>query len=158
MLLTLFCSCLHKEKTDQQLQLNASKNYDKNFVDFVDYKMFKESNLNIKLKLNFTIDSGYHIQPDTVTNSNFIATHFSIEDSETYDVTAVKFDYKPKRWTLDSTTYFKVISENFSIWLTIAPHKASPKSSTTNAILYYQACDAKKCYFPRSLTIPISLE
>lgn len=113
----------------------------------------------IELELTFKIKDGYHIQTEVIENENLIATEFHIDEIPNEVVLINQsFNYKKHLWKLDDGSYFNVITNTFKIHLTLSMSK-NTKSNKKYALseLFYQTCDDKKCYFPRTLEVKIPI-
>lgn len=111
----------------------------------------------LEITLNFDLAPGYHIQPEALKESDFISTRFTVLDSTSVKVSNIRFIYDTKYWTFDEETYFEVISKSFAIVFKLDRVSNSKTADTIEAVLRYQACDDRKCYFPRELNIMIPL-
>ena len=131
---------------------------DNHFVSLqnITYNTFQDPSL-INIQLNFNIQGGYHIQPDKPSEADFIATDFTIQYPINIKIKDVTFNYSPKLWSLDEHTFFKVISNEFSVTISIENAQNFDTIKKLEGVLYYQACDDKKCFFPRKLPISVNL-
>ncbi|WP_242158396.1 hypothetical protein [Aestuariivivens sediminis] len=148
--------CLSCGKTPKASHLSQKDIKHEQFVSLVGLEVSDHTASEVALKFTFTITPGYHIQPDVVDCDNFIATQFKIAPSLNYDVKSMVFEFEPRTWHMDHYRDFKVISEGFTISVVLEGqqmHLTDLKKHT--AELFYQACDAKKCFFPRTLVIPL---
>jgi len=107
--------------------------------------------------LNFTIDKGYHIQLDSVTDSNLIPTTFKVLGKKDFELVSNNVNYKKEKWTFDNVNFFEVISERFSVILTFKIKDTKGDNKNLSGILTYQTCDDRKCYFPRQLSVNMTL-
>ncbi|WP_242093442.1 hypothetical protein [Aestuariivivens sediminicola] len=154
-LFILSCGTEYKKPEEAQRQRPISNSKLKQFVNCNGSSIVARHDRGLELKFSFTIDSGYHIQPDNVADENFIKTNFKLKSSPEFTVISYVYKYEPKPWHLDHYGEFMVISNDFSIQLNIAFTKANrfDIAPFLEGELVYQACDATKCFFPRTLAV-----
>ena len=151
------CGTEHKKPEEAQRQRPISDSKFKQFVNYNGSSIVASHDRGLELKFSFTIDSGYHIQPDNVADANFIKTNFKLKSSPEFTVTSYLYKYEPKPWHLDHYGEFMVISNDFSIQLNLAftnnNNNRFDLAPFLEGELVYQDCDATKCFFPRTLAV-----
>jgi hypothetical protein len=107
------------------------------------------------VELHFRVAPGLHINSHSPNDSYFIATTFSIADSEGVKLSTAS--YPPgEQFTLDAdpTTKLSVYTGEFvinaQIIVAAGNHLAQGK-------LRYQACDHSECMPPKTITVPIDV-
>lgn len=132
--------------------LGSNTSDERHFVQLIKNKVeVKKEAHTTTVWLPFEIQEGFHIQPVQTLNVNMIAT--KIEFDEDYSEIKASFiaDNETIRMGQD---FVDVISNTFTIKITFK----SSEGTSFNGRLFYQACDNRKCYFPRTLTFEIQLE
>lgn len=109
------------------------------------------------ISLSFQIASKYHIMSDHPGN-DLIPTRFSIEASSNLQFESASFP-SPKLFKLvGTTTEIEVFEENMTIKLPVyIPLTTEKGNYHLKGILYYQACDDRKCFFPREYEFDIKV-
>jgi Disulphide bond corrector protein DsbC len=105
--------------------------------------------------LHFRVAQGLHINSHSPNDSFFIATTFSIEDSEAVKLSTA--NYPPgEQFTLDAdpTTKLSVYTGEFVIH---AQFIAVAGNHLAQGKLRYQACDHSECMPPKTITVPIDV-
>lgn len=113
------------------------------------------------LELNFTVLEGYHIQADSRHVKDLIPTALSFTDVEDIRIENIKYP-DPKMFYMEGVQDpLPVFGGEVLVSVSIEASKAVPKNTyTIKGELTYQACDAKKCYFPRKLPfkVPVRIQ
>jgi hypothetical protein len=109
-----------------------------------------------EIEIQFEVEKGYHIQSNAPLNDNLIPTELIIECSRGVRVVGVIFP-DPHAMTLDGTEdKMEVFDGKFSLRL-ILDFFADQQMNLPGR-LCYQACDERKCYFPRCLDFTLSID
>ncbi|PTX45149.1 disulfide bond corrector protein DsbC [Christiangramia gaetbulicola] len=108
--------------------------------------------------ISFSIEPGYHIQSDKDVPENIIPSSIIFEPSSAFSISLQQL-LVPAYDTiyLDKIPH-EVISHEFQAKVQLRP--LDSKKLTTEklkGVLTYQACDNRKCYFPRDLKFEIAL-
>ena len=155
-IIALFC-CSQKEDSMERTQDQVSA-MDSQFVTFKDSNVYYKGDNSLQIALEFTIDPGYHIQPEQLKGSNFIATAFHLEASDFYSIKDIHFHYRKTQWSFDNIEYFDVISGSFTVLVDLSFSRQTIWNlSYLDAALFYQACDDRQCFFPRELLCTVAL-
>ncbi len=113
------------------------------------------------MELYFKVREGYHIQADSQHVKELIPTALSFAKVEGIRMENMKYP-DPKMFYMEGVQDpLPVFGGEVLISVSIQATKAVPKNTyTLKGELAYQACDAKKCYFPRSLsfTVPVQVQ
>ena len=112
-----------------------------------------------KVKIAIRVKDGFHIQANKLTDESLIPTTLMIDSTE--GILPGKSTYPPaKKYKLEGTdTFLDVYDGNVEILVPVrATKEIRPGVHHLNTVLRYQACDAKRCFFPRSLEFTIFIE
>lgn len=135
--------------------LSGNTSQEKQFVKLVSSNVeVKEEAGVTNIKLPFEILNGYHIQPEQ-TEDNLIATQIEVELMGSYKLMSTSFIADNETIVMGKNK-MDVVSNKLEVNLKIKTSSASP-INTLRGRLYYQACDKRKCYFPRELLFEIQL-
>lgn len=108
--------------------------------------------------LLFTIKPGYHIQSNKEVPENIIPTSIYFETSQSYTISLQELIVPVYDTVVLDETPHMVISDEFQAKVHLkALNSETSGSNLLKGILTYQACDDKKCYFPRELKFDISI-
>ncbi len=108
--------------------------------------------------LLFTIKPGYHIQSNEEVPENIIPTSITFETSQSYRISLQELIVPVYDTVVLDETPHMVISDEFQVKVHLRSLNAeSSGSNLLKGILTYQACDDKKCYFPRELKFEIGI-
>ncbi len=127
------------------------------FVSFLPEKsIWQRCGNTVDLELYFEIATGYHIQGHEPNNDNFIPTTLILDPLLSETICQIDFP-TPKELLLDQTGSVKVYSEilTINLQLEVPSTQTWLRSSGLKGELHYQACDARKCFFPRTLDFEI---
>ena len=115
-------------------------------------KAGKNSTLNIKLD----VKSGFHIQGNQISQEFLIRTTIDIDSSENIKPGKAIFPV-PKKFRLEGADdWMDVYDDSFRIKIPMETAKQMEKGSyALKAKLRYQACDAKTCFFPKTILFKI---
>lgn len=104
----------------------------------------------------FKIKKGFHIQDIKNVKDNLIATVVSIKDHDDYEIVDQKLTRSIyENVTLDKVNH-QVLSDEFEVTITLKQRNNSNFSnSRLLGSVYYQTCNKKQCFFPRTLNFDI---
>ena len=127
----------------------------KQFVSFDASGITKsQENQMITITLPFEILEGYHIQTELESNTDFIRTELIFEDSHLFEVVDYEFTVRENKTIVLDQYPHDVLSNKFVVTVVLKLNKNAPLSDIKlNGQLYYQACDKRQCFFPRTLTL-----
>lgn len=105
--------------------------------------------------LSFTIEEGFYIQSDQPLDDNLIPAQLEIafDSSESH---SIKFSQPVLKKGWSEGQVISVFDRHFSIDLQLLQPDISYRRSLQGTLVY-QACDQKKCYFPKELQFEIEL-
>lgn len=109
-------------------------------------------------ELKFTIDSGFHIMSDNPGEENLIPTTFKLKPVKEIDFGLVEFPPSHVFKIEGTQNSFNVFDNAFSIQIPVSKNnKTTHGKFETEGVLFYQACDYRKCYFPKELRFPVTI-
>ncbi|HEV8286890.1 MAG TPA: protein-disulfide reductase DsbD domain-containing protein [Chitinophagaceae bacterium] len=111
------------------------------------------------LKIGIKIKEGFHIQANKLEDKALVPTTLIIDTTD--GIVPGKNKYpRAKKYKLEGTESFLDVYDGYvEIMVPLrATKEIKPGLYQLNAVLHYQACDAKRCFFPRSLALIISIE
>jgi hypothetical protein len=111
------------------------------------------------LKIGIRIKEGFHIQANKLKDESLIPTTLMIDTTE--GLLPGKSIYPTaKKYKLEGAdSLLDVYDGKVEILVPVrAAIEIRPGVHHFNAVLRYQACDAKRCFFPRSLELTIFIE
>jgi len=137
--------------------LSLFGNQQKQFVNFNDSEaMVKEEKNVLLVTLPFTIETGYHIQAESEVLNNLIATEISFEESEFYEIVSYDFSLTNYETIVLNEFSHRVLSDNVEVTVSLIFNEFSSRNGIAlKGELYYQACDDKRCFFPRNLEFQV---
>lgn len=108
--------------------------------------------------ISFSIEPGYHIQSDKDVPENIIPTSITFEPSSAFTISLQELLIPAYNTIYLNKIPHEVISDEFQakVHLRLLDSKKL-SSETLKGVLTYQACDNRKCYFPRDLKFEIAL-
>ena len=117
----------------------------------VKVKQNRESNVVLRV----TVKDGFHVQAARVTN-DLIPTTIHVKSLD--GVTFLSPELPPsKKFSLEGTDDFlDVYDGRFEIRIPVRVSDVSKGRYSLEGELRYQACDARRCFFPR--TVPFAVE
>lgn len=108
--------------------------------------------------ISFSIEPGYHIQSDQDVPENIIPTSMIFEPSNAFSISLQELLIPAYDTIYLDKIPHEVISHEFQAKVHLSPLNSKKLSSETlKGVLTYQACDDRKCYFPRDLKFEIGL-
>jgi hypothetical protein len=107
----------------------------------------------------FKIKQGFHIQDIDNVKDNLIATVVAFQDHDDYEIVDQILSLSNyENVTLDKVKH-QVLSDEFEVTITLKQRNNSNFSnSTLLGSVYYQTCNSKQCFFPRTLKFEISID
>ena len=116
-----------------------------------------ETGTELYLVLQLRITDGYHIQDIAPEDPNLVATKLKLDLPGNWVLIKVEFPASEELLLDGTTEVLQVFSETVIVRVVIDTHGEFSSAGHIPAILSYQACDNKKCYFPRELKFTITL-
>ena len=115
------------------------------------------SSETIKAKIRVSIKGNYHINSYKTDDPTLITTSVNLESPD-FKLSGVSYP-RDELYKFDfSETEVRVYSGNITIRCSITPKKdLSPGEYTIPLQLYYQACDNRMCYPPKTVDIDLSV-
>lgn len=108
--------------------------------------------------LSFQIRPGYYIMPQEVEDDNLIASQLHVEADPAFRSAPARFPPAVAKQVSWSSEPLMILTDTFSAIVSLSLQKAMPAGRyLLEGRLYYQACDAVKCYFPRELSFPLTV-
>lgn len=108
--------------------------------------------------ISFSIEPGYHIQSDKDVPENIIPTSITFEPSNAFSISLQQLLVPAYDTVYLDKIPHEVISNEFQAKVHLRPLDSKKIcSETLKGVLTYQACDNRKCYFPRDLKFEIAL-
>lgn len=112
-----------------------------------------------EVSLEVVVKEGYHVQANPASNEFLIPT--TIEDISVKGVSVGKPKYPPgKPFTLEGTSSPILVYDGrfyISLPIEVSPNTQLSQTKLTGSFRY-QSCDAKRCYFPQSISFNIPFE
>ncbi len=112
-----------------------------------------------KIDVHVSVEKGYHIQANKVNDEFIIPTTLEINTKEII-ITGEKSFPEGKKFKLEGTPgYLLVYDGNFKITIPFKTDKKIKRGRyNLEGKLRYQACDAKKCFFPKTVAFTVVVE
>lgn len=132
----------------------------KQFVNFDkdEVRQTKQKELIIVV-IPFNIDEGYHIQAESETKDNLIATEITFEKNKDFNIIDQEFSLTHYETVVLNQFTHKVLSNKLEVTVTLKPkRKISSLNNKLKGKLYYQACDDRQCFFPRTLNFVATIK
>lgn len=106
--------------------------------------------------IQISVKQGFHIQANQIKDEFLIPTTVAIESSENIKPGKALFP-KPNKFRLEGTNdWMEVYDSSFQIKIPVKVGKQMERGSYNfKAELRYQACDAKTCFFPKTIVFAI---
>jgi hypothetical protein len=113
-----------------------------------------------KVKLNFRVGKGFHINSNTPKSEYLIATTLSMDVPT--DIVLGKIEYPAGQdltFPFSPDESLSVYSGDFAITVAVHPlHSVVPGKYLMHGLLRYQACDNAQCFPPKTLPVSIDLK
>ena len=121
------------------------------FVSFLPVSQWEQKGAFFEVSLYFEVEQGYHIQADAaqIQNEYLIPSAVLIDASESFSICEIHFP-QAHIMLLGGTDSIRVWDGRFEIRLMVE-FKENSFPEGLSGKLTYQACDDKKCFFPREL-------
>lgn len=111
-----------------------------------------------EITLNVTVDDGYHIQAHQPADPALIPTLLTVEWPAGFRGEDPVFPETHPFVLAGSTAVLQVYSETFVVKIPLSLEaKVAPGEYEIPAMLSYQACDDRRCLFPRDLSFALRL-
>lgn len=107
------------------------------------------------IEVPFRIDKGIHIQDIIETKENVLPTVVKLM----LPIEGVEYSFKELQYKsvqLDAIKH-KVITNAFKIYIELVIKEVTKMPESIEGSLFYQACNDKQCFFPRTLDFEIEL-
>ncbi len=118
-------------------------------------KEIRLDNENPKIELIFELQNGMHIQANKVNDPNFIPTRIDIAWPSSFQIDSAYYSTPKQLKMIGQEKPLMVFSKKFTVGFLV---KGPPTGSfEIPGELYYQACNAYKCFFPRTLSFSIKV-
>ena len=111
------------------------------------------------INMYVSIKKGYHIQANKVIDGFIVPTTIEIENHEIITTGEYVFPIC-KKFKLEGTSdYLLVYDGSFKITIPFKTDERVQKGKyDLEAKLHYQACDAKTCFFPKTVAFSVSIK
>lgn len=110
------------------------------------------------LQLQFSVDTGFHIIGDTGAADNFLATRLDLFGTSDIQFKEPAFPTLKPLVINGLEEAVPVLEGTVKVEVPVfIDSSARPGVHQLQGQLYYQACDAVKCFFPKELVFPITL-
>jgi hypothetical protein len=111
-----------------------------------------------QLIVSFLIKAGYHIQANRVNDENLIPTKLSFESAEGLIIGDPVYPDADEFKMEGVKEPLAVFGDTLEIQVPVRIAKPMDKEKILiKGQLYYQPCDASKCYFPRAFDFSVSI-
>ena len=112
----------------------------------------------VTVVLPFEIQDGFHIQDINDTKDNLIATKITFADEEDFEIAHFKIaSLNYDKVILDQIEH-RVLSNRLEVVVTIKTSIKHSKSILLKGKFYYQACNDRQCFFPRTLNFEVPID
>lgn len=110
------------------------------------------------VQLVAVVKNGLHIMSDHPGKDNFIPTSLTVTGTDDVQVLQIRYPESDSIQLEGTWEYFNVFHDRVLFTVLVQVKQGSPKKIyVLEAELFYQACDAVKCYYPRSIKIPVRI-
>jgi hypothetical protein len=103
------------------------------------------------------IKDGFHIQADKVRDENFIPTVLTFEEQDEIVIGDPVFPNADEFYMEGAEEPIVVFGRVLKIQVPITVLDFKKDMINVKGKLHYQACDEKKCYFPRDLNFTVKI-
>jgi len=110
---------------------------------------------NQKIVLAFFLEKGVHIQANEVKDPNFIPTYITLKWPENFQLDSADYSNWEEFRMIGEDKPLQVFSEEFTVSFLV--EEVPSGSYEIPGELYYQACNAYKCFFPRVLNFTLKV-
>ncbi len=140
---TVFCTCMLATRF-----ITAQ-------VGLVDvHTTMEDGNNNMTVDLVFSIEDSMYVQSNTPSNKYFIPTVFKLGDCHGLNVTEIAYLDEQSQPEEDKILGLSVYRDSFRVRIQAMP-TAGPV--TISGTLDFQACDKKRCFFPTTYPVDVSV-
>lgn len=131
----------------------------KQFVKMVEEHIKIDSKGDLlTVTLPFKIEDGFHIQDVSDTKDNLIPTELTFHVGQAYEIISQEFSVPHYDLVILDQVKHRVLSNEFKVVIML---KKKSESKTSGSILsgelYYQTCNDRQCFFPRTLGFEVAL-
>ncbi|MDN3687455.1 protein-disulfide reductase DsbD domain-containing protein [Cyclobacterium jeungdonense] len=132
---------------------------DRRFIEFKDKPEFTISTGDEKhLSLSFIIKEGYHIQANRVNDENLLPSKLSFESAEGLIIGDPVYPQADEFRMEGVKEPLAVFGDTLEIQVPVKTTDTMKKQRfLIKGQLYYQPCDASKCYYPREFDFNLSI-
>lgn len=129
---------------------------DDHFVKVEARKLTARQGNDASVTVVVRVSDGYHIQAAELTNDLIPTT---VKMDEFAGVNFLPAEFPPgKKFRLEGTDDFlDVYGGRFKVRVPLKVESLSPGKYVLNGELGYQACDSKRCFFPRTIRFRVDL-
>ncbi len=132
---------------------------DKQFVDFKNEDVKVSVNgEQITIVLPFEILENFHIQSEKIFDNNLIPTEIHFETPNGYKILDYQFSKTQRENLLLGDLKCEVLSKDLEVTLQLKKEPSSSKIPNLKGFLYYQACDDRQCFYPRSFYFNVIIQ
>lgn len=107
------------------------------------------------LRIEFQVIPGFHIQSNDPGNENVIPTSVNLELPPGLELVSVEFPESSHIKLEGSERPLEVLDGRFEVIVALKCTRYYPDASRVNGTLRYQACDDKRCFYPRELRFEV---
>lgn len=111
----------------------------------------------LRIDLSIMIEEGYHIQDVNPDDPNLIPTNLALDLPHGWELVSVNFPATEGFTLHGENKAMQVFSGEVLIEVRVDTNGQDLDVFEIKAILQYQACDDKKCYYPRTLEFYIDV-
>lgn len=130
---------------------------DKQFVDFNDEDVkISAKGEQLTIVLPFEILENFHIQSEIFFDNNLIPTEIHFDEPEGYKILNYQFSKVNRENLVLDQLKCEVLSGKLEITVQLEKKSTTHKPLDLKGYLYYQACDDRQCFYPRSLTFNVN--
>ncbi|MGM5469428.1 hypothetical protein ACS386_04060 [Flavobacteriaceae bacterium LMO-SS05] len=132
---------------------------DKQFVSFKDDEVkISAKGKHLTVVLPFQILEKYHIQTEKVESNNLIPTEIHFEGPEGYKILGFEFSKALREALILGGLKCEVLSNYLEVTLHLEKNITLSKALNIKGYLYYQACDDRQCFYPRTLDFNVNFK
>jgi hypothetical protein len=127
------------------------------FLKFISGAVANTGENTHQLTVIFNIKEGYHIQSDDPKSDTVIPTRISIDVPPEIEPGEPEFPEAELMYLEGSEEPLQVFSRRIEINVPISYSANRQGDYRIPGIIYYQACDDKRCFYPRELEFEVTL-
>jgi hypothetical protein len=122
-------------------------------------KLVMKPGKTYQLRVEVVVKDGFHIQANRIRDESLIPSTLIVDTAGGITPGKIKFPAS-KKFRLEGTDSFLDVYDGYIEILVLVKtdKKIRQGSYSIHAVFSYQACDAKRCYFPKSLEFIIPAE